>query len=759
MELLVMAVALILVSIFLLADDVSAERSTYIVHMDKFSMPKAFSSHRHWYSSMLNSAKSLDESEPKIIYTYDNAFHGFSAVLSEDELEAVKKSQGFLSAFEDGVVTADTTHSSKFLSLNSATGLWPASNYGKDVIIGVIDTGIWPESPSFRDDGMTEIPTRWKGICEEGEEFNSSSCNRKIIGARYFREGLRAANPGVTIPMYSARDIDGHGTHTASIAAGNYVDGVSFYGYAAGTARGVAPRARIAVYKVLWDGGVTSDLIAGIDQAVADGVDVLSISLSDRSTDLYENALSIASFGARKKGIVVCLSAGNRGPSFATLRSGIPWAVVVASGTVDRWFAGTLTLGNGKTITGWTTFPARAIFRNTPLVYNETFSACNSDELLASARFGSIIVCNLTIENSYFDSTMEYLSRAENVGAAIIISEEIRTFRSTLFPAPGVVITPAEAQHVMDYISNTTEPTATIVFQQKIIGGKSPVAAPALSDDSSRGPARSYPPILKPDIMAPGVLILAAYSPHANPTERIGKNLYLSSDYTLLSGTSMACPHIAGVAALLKSAHPDWSPAAIQSAMMTTANPLDNTNQPIKEVDRMLAVPTGIGSGQVDPNRALDPGLIYDASTQDLVDLVCSMNFTREQTETITRSNFNCSTPYPDLNYPSFIALYEFAQTGRRLTRSFKRTLTNVGKGGATYRVKVEAPSNATVRVRPKTLVFREKYEKLSYSLSIRYLAGFFPPATPGSITWTDDTGKYSVRSPIQVTSNVQEED
>ncbi|KAL8030033.1 hypothetical protein ABFX02_14G261500 [Erythranthe guttata] len=421
MELLVMAVALILVSVFLLADDVSAERSTYIVHMDKSSMPKAFSSHHHWYSSMLKSAKSLDEPESKIIYTYDNAFHGFSAVLSEDELEAVKKSQGFLSAFEDGVVTADTTHSSKFLSLNSATGLWPASNYGKDVIIGVIDTGIWPESPSFRDDGMTEIPTRWKGICEEGEEFNSSSCNRKIIGARYFREGLRAANPGVTIPMYSARDIDGHGTHTASIAAGNYVDGVSFFGYAAGTARGVAPRARIAVYKVLWDGGVTSDLIAGIDQAVADGVDILSISLSDRSTNLYENALSIASFGARKKGIVVCLSAGNRGPSFATLRSGIPWAVVVASGTVDRWFAGMLTLGNGKTITGWTTFPARAIFRNTPLVYNETFSACNSDELLASARFGSIIVCNLTIENSYFDSTMGYLSRAENVGAAIII--------------------------------------------------------------------------------------------------------------------------------------------------------------------------------------------------------------------------------------------------------------------------------------------------------------------------------------------------
>ncbi|KAI3460196.1 hypothetical protein Pfo_016859 [Paulownia fortunei] len=756
------AVALILLSWFLLAQHVhhaSAERSVYIVHMDKSFMPKAFSSHHYWYSSILNSVKSVgqtsldgDKPEPKLIYTYDNAFHGFSVVVSKDELEALKKSPGFISAYADDVVTPDTTHSYKFLSLNTATGLWPASEYGKDVIIGVIDTGIWPESPSFKDDGMTEIPARWKGICQEGEEFNSSLCNKKIIGARYFNEGFRAENPDVAIPMNSARDVDGHGTHVASIAAGNYVDGVSFFGYAPGTARGVAPRARLAVYKVLWNGGVSSDILAGIDQAVADGVDILSISLGTRVINLYENPLSIASFGAREKGILVCLSAGNRGPSVRTIRSGIPWAVVVASGTVDRWLAGTLTLGNGKTITGWSTFPARATVRNLPLIFNETLSACSSTELLAEAPSQSIIVCNLTIGNTDFDSAMSYLPQS-NVRAAIIIAEDPSVFRFNSFPFPGVVISPAEAREVSNYASNGAAPTASIDFQQTVLGTQ-PRAAPALSDDSSRGPGLSYEGILKPDIMAPGVSILAAYYPHAIGP-RIGNNIFLSSYYTLLSGTSMACPHISGTAALLKAAHPEWSPAAIQSAMMTTANPLDNTNQPIKDMafDSLVATPLGIGSGLVDPNRALDPGLIYDASPQDLVNLVCSMNFTREQTQTIIRSSYNCSSPSSDLNYPSFVAFFNFAERGMILTRKFQRTVTNVGDGAATYKAKLEIPENTTIRIRPQTLIFQKKYEKQSYFLTIRYRADIETQHRHGSLAWIEQTGKHTVRSPIMVSA------
>ncbi|KAL0325568.1 UNVERIFIED_CONTAM: Subtilisin-like protease SBT3 [Sesamum radiatum] len=530
---------ILLLPLCLLADhhvlEASTERSTYIVHMDKSFMPKAFSSHHYWYSSMLQSVKSVaqtsldrDNLESKLVYTYDNAFHGFSAVMSKPELEALKKSPGFLSAYVD------------------ATGLWPASQYGKDVIIGVIDGGVWPESLSFKDDGMTEIPARWRGICQEGEEFNSSLCNKKLIGARYFNEGVRAGNPGVTITMNSARDDDGHGTHVASTAAGNYVDGVSFFGYAPGTARGLP---RVLGWRRI-------------------------------RTDLYENPIAIAGFGAREKGILVSVS-GNRGPNFATLLEGIPWAFVVASGTVDRWFTGRLTLGNGKTITGWTMFPASALVRNLPLVYNETLSPCNSTELLAEAPDRSIIICNITDESTSLFFLMNDLSRS-NVAAAVIISEDTSILRSTSFRYPGVVITPSEAREVIDYASNSDTPTATIDFQQTVLGTE-PRAAPALSGSSSRGPGRSYPGILKPDIMAPGVLILAAYSP-LSFGPGIGNNIVLSSDYNLLSGTSMACPHISGIAALLKAAHPEWSPAAIQSAMMTTANTLDNTKQPIKDM-------------------------------------------------------------------------------------------------------------------------------------------------------------------------------
>ncbi|KAK4406670.1 Subtilisin-like protease SBT3 [Sesamum angolense] len=340
-----------------------------------------------------------------------------------------------------------------------------------------------------------------------------------------------------------------------------------------------------------------------------------------------------------------------------------------------------------------------------------------------------------------------------NVRAAILIAEEPPIFRFNSFPFPGVVITPTEAREVINYASRSSAPRATIDFQQTILGTE-PRERPALSDDASRGPGRSYDGILKPDLMAPGVSILAAYYPHATGP-RIGNNIFLSTDYTLLSGTSMACPHVSGTAALLKAAHPDWSPAAIQSAMMTTANPLDNTNQPIKDMafDYTAATPLGIGSGLVDPNRALDPGLIYDVSQQDLVNLVCSMNFTPEQTQTLIRSSHNCSTPSADLNYPSFVALFSFAERGRTLTRRFQRTVTNVGDGAARYRVKLERPENTTVRIRPQTLVFQKKYEKKSYVLTIRYKADIETQNRDGSLTWIEENGKYRVRSPIMVSA------
>ncbi|KAG6422077.1 hypothetical protein SASPL_118640 [Salvia splendens] len=356
--------------------------------MDKPSMPKAFSTHHYWYSSLLNSATSA---EAKLIYTYDHAFHGFNTVLSTDELRALKKSEGMVSASVSKAVTFDTTHSVNFLGLSTATGLCPAPHYGKDVIIGIIDDGIWPESPSFNDDRMTEIPPGWKGICQQGPDFNSPLCNKKLIGARFFDAASRVEDPERF--FISPRDTSGHGTHVASIAAGNFVNNVSHFGYAPETARGVAPRARIAAYKT---GSNDTETLACIDQAVADGVHIISISLRYEAASLFYNPIATATFGAREKGIVVCKSAGNTGYNIATIRNGIPWEFVVASGTIDRWFAGTITLGNGKTITGFTMFPLRASVINLSLIFNQTLSVCNSTEVLSQSNLRRIVVCTVS---------------------------------------------------------------------------------------------------------------------------------------------------------------------------------------------------------------------------------------------------------------------------------------------------------------------------------------------------------------------------
>lgn len=719
--------------------------STYIVHMDKSLMPKAFSSHRHWYSSTVASVKSTTyKSSPSLIYTYHNAFHGFTAVLSEDELETLKRSPGFVSAYSDRQVTVDTTHTTDFLSLNPLNGLWPASKYGKDVIVGVIDSGVWPESASFRDDGMGQIPSRWKGTCEVGQEFNTSMCNLKLIGARYFNKGVIAANPNITITMNSARDNNGHGTHTSSTVGGNYVEGASFFGYALGTARGIAPRARLAIYKVLWDKGrYASDVLAGMDQALADGVDIISISMGFDETPLYEDPIAIASFAAMEKGVLVSSSAGNDGPDPFTLHNGIPWVLTVAAGSIDRWFTGSVTLGNGLVVTGWTMFPARAWAVNMQLIYNKTISSCNSADELSNAPYG-IMICEPYNSWSIY-SHMGVLMEA-NVYAAILISDDPQIFSSNSFPYPGVVISSKDASAVIKYAKGV-EPTATIRFQQTIVGVK---PAPAVADYSSRGPAYSYRGVLKPDVMAPGTLVLAAWVPDTVQAS-IGNDLLLTTDYTAISGTSMSCPHASGIAALLKGARPEWSPAAIRSAMMTTANPFDNTEDHIRDIGLgyEIATPLAMGSGQVDPNRALDPGLVYDATSQDYVNLLCSMNFTDNQILTITRSSYSCLNTSSDLNYPSFIALYRFDST-KRLTRTFQRTVTNVGDHATTYKANVTVPKGSVVEVSPKTLVF-EKNGKQSYSLTIHYVGDSNGTVTFGSVIWIEENGKHTVRSPIAV--------
>jgi len=317
-----------------------------------------------------------------------------------------------------------------------------------------------------------------------------------------------------------------------------------------------------------------------------------------------------------------------------------------------------------------------------------------------------------------------------------------------------VVISSEEMKSVINYAKLGSTSTASISFQETTLGT---TRAPAVSSYTSRGPSRAYPGILKPDIMAPGTLILASWAPVVSVTHL--RNTSLTSNFNIIHGTSMACPHVAGVAAMLKGAHPKWSPAAIRSAMMTTANTLDNTHNPIRDngYNLRVALPTSMGSGQIDPNRALDPGLVYDATPQDYANILCSVNFTTSQIKTITRSNgYNCSNPSSDLNYPSFIALYNDDDNGV-LVQKFKRTLTNIGYGGGTYKAQVTAEKGTSVTVSPRTLVFGKIHDKQTYSLTITYRqADLTFNYTSGSIVWVEEKGKHTVRSPIVVTRRVE---
>ncbi|KAF2324363.1 hypothetical protein GH714_012919 [Hevea brasiliensis] len=347
--------------------------------------------------------------------------------------------------------------------------------------------------------------------------------------------------------MNSTRDTDGHGTHTSSTAAGNFVEGASYFGYAPGTASGVAPRAHVAMYKALWDEGAsTSDIIAAIDQAIIDEVDVLSISLGLDGVPLYEDPIALASFAAVEKNIFVSTSAGNEGPFSGSLHNGIPWVLTVAAGTVDREFDGVLTLGNGVSVTGLSLYPGNYTETQVPIVF---LDACLSKQLNTVGP--KIVVCE--DRNSSLGEQYDNLSKANITGGIFITNfTDLEFLIRSKFPA--IFVNPKDGETIKDFIKSSTNPEASMEFQKTNLGIET---APSLTSYSSRGPSPSCPFVMKPDIMAPGSLILAAWPQDIEVIRINSKPLF--SNFNIISGTSMSCPHAAGVAALLRKAHPDWS--------------------------------------------------------------------------------------------------------------------------------------------------------------------------------------------------------
>ncbi|KAG2644781.1 hypothetical protein PVAP13_2KG377100 [Panicum virgatum] len=471
-----------------------------------------------------------------------------------------------------------------------SVGILSESRFGEDSIIGVLDTGIWPESASFRDDGIGEVPRRWKGRCIAGDRFNASNCNRKIIGAKWYIKGYEAEygkmNTTDIYEFMSARDAVGHGTHTASTAAGALVANANFRGLASGVARGGAPRARLAVYKVCWATGdcTSADILAAFDDAIHDGVDVLSVSLGQAPPlpAYVDDVLSIGSFHAVAKGIVVVCSAGNSGPYSETVINSAPWIVTVAAGTLDRTFLTKITLGNNSTYVGQTLYSGKHPAKSIRVVYAEDIASNNADDtdarsctagsLNSTLVKGNVVLCFQTRAQRSASVAVETVKKARGVG--VIFAQFLTKDITSSFDIPCVQVDYQIGITILAYTTSMRNPTVQFDSAKTIFGE---LIGPEVAYFSSRGPSSLSPSVLKPDIAAPGVNILAAWTPAAAISSAIG-----SVNFKIDSGTSMSCPHISGVVALLKSLHPSWSPAAVKSALVTTGN--DSSASLVKDV-------------------------------------------------------------------------------------------------------------------------------------------------------------------------------
>ncbi|KAL7111214.1 hypothetical protein ACP275_05G074100 [Erythranthe tilingii] len=705
----------------------------YIVHVDPSHSDDLDTFYDSFLPTITNVAAGSTNSttdRPRILHRYRHVFSGFSAKLSAADVEAMRLKKGFVSARPERVLRLLTTRSPSFLGLNQNTGLWKKSNYGKGIIIGMVDIGVEPSHPSFGDAGMPPPPAKWKGECQF--RAGKGACNNKLIGARFLVPEIS--------PLTNKL---GHGTHTSGTAAGNFVAGAAFFGNANGTASGVAPLAHLAVYQACDDkSGCPDSALAAID----DGVDILSMSIGAQvHTRFPDDVLAVGAYRAMERGIIVSAAAGNAGES-SSVTNEAPWFMTVGASTTDRRITVTAVLGNGEQIDGETGkgFPS---IEKLELVYPRGRGgnrACLG-QLDPNIR-GKIVVC----ENSFLVDGIRSGKAVKAYGGAAVIILNSKYQGDTIFDEPNVLpamqVGYVDGLKIIEYLDSTPNATAAMLFKGAVIGNNQ---APVVGEFSSRGPSQVTPGILKPDIIGPGVNILAAW-----PVS-VENQTNTKSTWNIISGTSMSCPHLSGVAALLKSAHPDWSPAAIKSAIMTTADQVNIKGNPIEDEQLHAADVFAIGSGHVNPTRANDPGLVYDISPDDYIPYLCGLNYTNQEVGIIVGGKVDCakvnSITEDRLNYPSF-SIVLTGSTNQIYTAT--RTLTNVGKPNSSYHVEIgSAADGVIVKVEPQELFFPKLGDKLSYHVTVirstsrKVTNTTTQSQSQGFIAWT--SADYSVRSPI----------
>ncbi|KAI3948103.1 hypothetical protein MKX01_014702 [Papaver californicum] len=744
-----------LISLFSLLHPIAANPAakSYIVYMGKSTKEQGdIEDAKLCHLTLLSSVIPSEERERLFLKHVYHSFKGFSAMLTEEEASLLSESDEILSIFPDTELDLHTTRSWDFLESSSGMAriqrLYP--NGSNDVIIGVIDSGIWPESPSFDDDGFSEIPSRWKGTCMEGSDFKKSDCNRKLIGARYYDLTESSSNDtSKSKPIGSPRDETGHGTHVTSIAVGNLIPNANDQGFARGLAKGGFPSSRFASYKVC--NGIScsaSASLKAIDDAIKDGVDIISISLGStfQNTTFLDDPIALGSLHAVQAGIMVIAGAGNSGPNPKTVVNTAPWIMTIAASTIDRTFGSNIVLGNKKVIQGF-----GINFSNTkayPLVFGGD-AAVNSSSIKAASNCAPGSLDRKKVEGKIVlcidDKDFRNLTRVKKENTAwfafaeglILVDQAIQ--RSFPF-ASNVAYSQVDnsgATQILEYINSTKNPTATILRSVDILNFE---PAPVVADISSRGPGNLTQGILKPDLAAPGVGILASWPPiDDNGDFTMGK----PTGFSMATGTSQACPHVSGAAAYMISVRPKWTPSMIRSALMTTATITNNAGNPKTNETEAFASPHEMGAGEISPSRALHPGLVFETISTDYLNFLCYFGYETKLLRSMLDRKFTCPADssedlISDINYPS-ISISKLQED-----RTITRTVTNVGHRNSTYSVKIDSPDDLVVRVSPEMLVFSPEHRKASFDVSFDGKGATTKGYKFGSVTWSD--GRHLVR-------------
>ncbi len=725
------------------------------------------------------------------IYSYRYGLNGFAVRMTPGQAHKLENLPEVQRVWEDEIRPLATNFSPQFLGLfEPEAGLRGAPGLdGEGIVIGFIDSGVYPEHPALKDTRAAdrpracrsswaetsllgrwlchrfekledqlqfEPPENWNGACETGEQFLESNCNNKLIGARYFIDGATASGPIDDGEIRSARDVDGHGTHTATTAAGNSVK-ASIFGTLIGRVQGMAPRARIAVYKACWlrPGDIratcnTSDLAVAIDAAVADGVDIINYSIGSTLAKITAPD-DVALMAATKAGVLAVVAAGNEGPNFGTIGSpaGGPWVITAAASSRDgQTSIEALQVTNPPSIAG--KYAVKEASFTPPLQDRDPIEARlvladDGDDTLAGGGAGTTSdACEPLVNSASMRGNIAFIQRggcefvvkianAADAGAIAALVYNIAgdpivmVGTSGLSDIPALMIGQADGNLILSEFDAGLD--VSVVLDKSFFLTKNETGN-IMASFSARGPG-PVADILKPDVSAPGVNILAGFTPDA-------ANATPGEEFAYLSGTSMSTPHVAGVAALLMHAHPDWSPAALKSALMTSAHQSLFAPGGVNP-----AIPFDYGAGHIVPNDAVNPGLVYDISDDEYDAFACGTASPAVSPERCNELGVaGLSFAGADLNQPS-ISVARLANE-----RTVSRRVRNVGEQSGTFDVAVSAPPGISVAVNPSSISVAPG-ESVTYDVTMKYESGPLDLWRFGSLTWTSND--HSVRSTIAV--------